>query len=174
MSSGLQFALNQTYKRFDEKWALPSKRSDWVRFWAEDLKGSTPDEINEVTEFCLSSMERCPSSPIFMKLVERLRNHEPLEAPIVSAAERLAFLLLTSSEFAEVDEFQLADACLIAGAALHLKSSQAIPRSTAEGAAAELSGRARMFAIEAAHWRTEAINGRGYWTFFFKPKASSG
>jgi len=174
MSSGLEFVLTQIYKRFDEKWGLPSKREDWVRFWAQDLEPSTPTEISEVANFCLSSMPRCPSLPEFLKLVERLRNHESLEAPIVSPQERLAFLILTSSEFAEVDEFHFADACLIAGAALHLKSAQLVPGSTAEGAAAELSGRARMFATEAAHWRSAAMSGQGYWTFFFKPSASSG
>jgi len=174
MSSGLKFVLTQIYKRFDEKWGLPSKRADWVRFWAEDLEPSTPDEINEVAEYCLSSMPRCPSMPEFLKLIERLRKHEPLEAPVVSAEERLAFLILTSSEFADVDPFHFADACLIAGAALHLKSFQSLPSSTSAGAITEVGGRARMFATDAVHWRNEAKDGRGYWTFFFKPAGSSG
>lgn len=170
MSSGTEFLLARIYERFHAKWNLPARRGDWARSWAEYLDPATPEELRTVADFCEATMRRCPTFPEFRILLQRHRNNEELSKPIVSIQERIAFLILTADEFIDADPHALADGCLIAGAVLHAKSYEHID-VPAEGIVAECAGRARMFAEEAEHWKTDSAAGKGFWSFFFKGPA---
>ena len=166
MTQGLEFLLAPLFDLLHARWPLPISRASWARTWAMYLGPATRQELDVVAEYWLQKMARFPILPEFRELLQRLRRDEPLSEPIVSLQERLAFLLLTSEEASTADPLVLADACLVAGAALHLRSyvNLDIP---AEGFVVELKGRAGMFAQEAQHWRAQAREGQGYWTFLF-------
>lgn len=166
MSAGLEFALVRIYDAFHARWNLTSPRLGWASVWAERLGAATVEELTIVADYCLAEMDRCPSLPEFRQLIERLRNGEPLSAPIVSPQECLAFLILTADEFVGVDRSELADACLIAAATLNSKVHESLGLAE-DDVAGLFVGRARMFAGEVAGWRNEAATGKGYWTFLF-------
>ena len=166
MNSGIEFSLGQSYDRFHKKWGLPSSKALWINIWARHLSDCTLDEITAVTDYCESEMSRAPVLPEFFQLVKRLRDNQPLAEPIVSLVERMAFLILTSDEFCDANDSDISDACLIAGAAAHLRSYRGISASS-EWIIAELSGRAKMFGTEASIWQKDAARDKGYWGFYF-------
>ncbi|MBT2750039.1 MULTISPECIES: hypothetical protein [unclassified Lysobacter] len=172
MNYGIEFALTRSYDRFNRKWRLPSEKTAWVKVWCLYLNDCSLDEITAVTDYCESEMNRAPSLPEFAQLVDRLRSGKPLSDPIVSLAERMAFLILTSDEFADADAPTLSDACLIAGALAHLKSYGGIGDVSGEEIASDFSGRAKMFSCAAGHWKTDVDQGKGYWKFYFAEQAN--
>jgi hypothetical protein len=166
MNSGIEFALARTYDKFNKKWGLPSEKLTWIKIWSSHLVDCDLNEITLVTDYCESEMQRAPSLPEFIQLASRLRDRQPLSEPIVSLAERMAFLILTSDELSGAEPHHLSDACLIAGAIAHLKSYRGMKNVPEEGITAEFSGRAKMFSSEAMLWAKDAAHGKGYWKVY--------
>lgn len=170
LRSHVKFAVAATYDKFVKKWGLPSEKLFWVDIWAPLLDRFTVQEINAVADYCVREFRRPPVPVEFMELASRQRAGRPLSDPIVSKLERMAYLILTSEEFAtsDVTLSEVSDACLIAAAIAHSKSYDGLSSQiSAEFKLSEFTGRARMFAEEAAHWKQDADEGKGYWKDVF-------
>ncbi|WP_031364594.1 hypothetical protein [Caballeronia sordidicola] len=175
LESEIKFAVGATFEKFARKWDLPMEKLRWVDIWAPLLSRFTVTEINAAADYCVKEFRRPPVPVELIELATRVRLEKPLSEPIVSKIERMAFLILSSQEFATVDvsNSEIADACLIAAAIAQLKAYQeTLPDIDPDYLLTELSGRARMFATEAANWKRDAHDGKGYWVdaFMLSPK----
>lgn len=171
LSSPSKFAVAATYEKFSKAWELHPDKLLWVNLWAEELSNFTVDEINAVADHCVLEFRRSPSLGEFMLLASRIREGKPLNEPIVSKIERLAYLLLTSEELAgsDLSLSDISDACLIAAAVSYTKEyAKGMPDINQEYLKLEFSGRAKMFLAEAQDWKQDAIEKKGYWQEVFK------
>jgi hypothetical protein len=176
LRSPVKFAVAATYDKFAAKWSdLSREKLAWVNLWAPLLDRFTVQEINAVADYCVREFRRPPVPVEFMELASRCRAGKPLSEPIVSKLERMAYLILASEEFAtsDISLSEISDACLMAAAIAHLKSYDQLlgPRISEEFKLQELSGRATMFGQEAANWRQDALEGKGYWKDVFEAPA---
>jgi hypothetical protein len=175
-SPELRKAVARMVYEFREKW--PSKQpltQTFMDWYADLLHDFTVDEIDSLIVYCVDNRRKPPVPVELIELRNRMRSGKPLADPIVSMVERIAYLVLTSDEFAnsKVSMSDIMDGCLIAAAIAHVKSYQGINLEvSAEFMAEEMAGRARMFATEAEDWRLDADEGKGYWAPFLKPPQS--
>ncbi|UBQ43410.1 hypothetical protein [Comamonas thiooxydans] len=170
LNSPGKFAVAATYDKFSQKWGLAVEKLIWVDIWASLLERLTVEEINSIADYCVVEFHRPPVPVEFLELASRLRAGRPLSEPIVSKLERMAYLILTSEEFAasEVTLSEISDACLIAASVAYSKAyAEAMPDIDPEYMQLEFSGRANMFLAEARNWRKDATAKKGYWRDVF-------
>ncbi|MBJ9622326.1 hypothetical protein [Burkholderia multivorans] len=170
LNSELKFAVAATYDKFAKQWEMPVSKLQWVDLWAPLLERFTVAEINAAADHCVKEFHRPPVPVELIELATRVRAAKPLSDPIVSKLERMAYLILASEEFNDpnVSDSEIADACLIAAAIAQRKTYAALlPDVSSDYLIQELSGRAQMFATEAANWQRDAAEGKGYWADTF-------
>lgn len=171
LSSPLKYAVCETYEKFSKEWELHSDKLFWVELWALQLSTFTVEEINAVADYCVLEFRRSPSLGEFIQLLSRIRAGNPLNDPIVSKVEQLAYLLLTSEELAgsDLSLSEISDACLIAAAISYSKEyAKGMLDINSEYLKLEFSGRANIFLAEAQNWKEDAIDKKGYWQGIFK------
>ncbi|KGS21609.1 hypothetical protein [Burkholderia pseudomallei] len=173
LNSEVKFAVAATYDKFSQRWDLLVDKLKWVDMWAQLLGNFSVEEINTAADYCVAEFRR-PPVPVEMRiLAERVRSGKPLSDPIVSKLERMAYLILFSDEFRnmEISYSELSDACLIVAAIAHRKAYGELDTKVDPSfLTSELSSRAQMFAEEAENWERDATEGKGYWVEAFNPK----
>lgn len=172
LNSPVKFAVAAAYDKFAARWEMVGDKLHWVDVWAPLLERFSVQEINAAVDYCAKEFRRPPVPVELIELATRVRTGRPLSEPIVSLAERMAYLILTSDEFAASNATlsDIRDACMIAASVAYLKEYDAVRLDTSEEfRLVEFGGRARMFMREAIDWHKDAREGKGYWKDAFNP-----
>ena len=170
LQSSIKFAVAATYEKFAAKWDMPTEKLRWIDVWASLLQDLTVSEINFVADHCVREFRRPPAPAEFVEISNRHRRGSNLYEPIASRVERMAYLILSNDEFHTegISNSEVSDACLIAAAISQLNSySELSLKVDPTYLPTELSGRANMFAVEAARWQEDAHEGKGFWAGMF-------
>ena len=171
LNSPAKFAVAAAYDKFAARWEMVGDKLHWVDVWAPLLERFSVQEINAAADYCAAEFRRPPVPVEFIELATRVRSGRPLSDPIVSLAERMAYLILTSDEFAASGAMlsDIRDACMIAASIAYLKQFDEVRLDTSEEFRIdEFSGRARVFIKDAIDWHKDAREGKGYWKDFFE------
>jgi hypothetical protein len=174
LASDVKFAVAATYDKFSQRWEMLVDKLKWVDLWSQLLSSFSVAEINTAADYCVTEFRRPPVPVEFRVLAARVRSGEKLSDPIVSKIERMAYLILFSDEFKDMDVSysELSDACLITAAIAHRKAYAEIDMTVDPSfLISELSSRARMFAEEAENWQRDSEKGKGFWIEAFEPKS---
>jgi len=166
----VKFAVAATYEKFAATWEIPVGKLQFVDTWSRGLSDFTVTEINAVADFCIKELRSPPTLGQYFVLGNRLRDGTPLSEPMVSPQERMAYRILTGTNFQGVSSI-LFDACLIAASIAALKAyAETTSTTPQEHIRSELTGRLNMFFEAALEWQLDAKEGKGYWAEVFAGK----
>lgn len=166
-------AMARAAEKFAQKWSYPSPPdAQWVENWADLLHDLTPEEIDTAAALFLKDFHSPPLPAHFVEVRDRIRAGRKLDEPFVSQPERIAFMILTSDEFAGggVSLSDLSRGCMIASVIANMKAHQGIVPMDHPGLHDMLMNDLRYIGDMSHDWLADAKDGKGYWAGLFDPK----
>lgn len=164
-------AMTQAATKFTGRWAYTSPPdAKWIHLWSNALSEMTPAEIDQAANHFVKAFRSPPMIADFIEAKNRIRAGRSLDEPFVSAAERIAFMILTTDEFigSGVQFGDLSTACLIAAVIANIKNHQGIVPDKDLPVLNELLGsNLSLIGDMSKDWLADAREGKGYWATIF-------
>lgn len=169
-------AKTRAAEQFAQKWPYPSPPdAQWVETCSDLLHDFTSDEIYTAAALFLKDFHSQPMPAHFVEVRNRIHAGRKLDEPFVSQPERIAFMILTSDEFAGggVRLSDLSRGSLVAAVIANMKAHHGIVPMDHPGLHDMLMNDLRYIGDMSDDWLTDARDGKGCWAGLFDPKRPS-
>lgn len=164
-------AMTRTANKFSARWEFSSPPdAKWIHLWSNFVGDMTPDEIDRAADHFVKAFRSPPMIGDFTEAKIRMRAGRSLDEPFVSAAERIAYMILTTDEFtgSGVSFNDLSTACLIAAVVANMKAHEGlVPDEGLQVLNEILSGTLSQIGDMSKDWIDDAREGKGYWASVF-------